>query len=622
MIPEKPATKMNKNQDKTSGLYKIAAKIIKKVKTGSSYKTQLYQAQYPNKLTLNAVLMNVFKWEKVIDVLVEKSNILEKENNMDRDLVYVFITEMMWSKFGLKGNAKNILAIKKYKNEFLKLMKENDLEKLIGSKHTKVLKPRFFRVNTLMTTIEEILEKLSKLKFNKLESPKSYAEFLELIKSDKFKAKNVFVQDVHIKELLVFNSKVKFYELEEYNNGSLIVQDKASCLAAYLLNPEPNSTVLDMCAAPGMKTSHLAAIMQNKGKLYAVDRCRNRFNIMQKMLERYMVQNVETYNMDALTFPYYDDVKYILLDPSCSGSGIVDRVWDGSSEQNQNFQTRLKKLANVHAQLLNHALKCYPKLERLVYSTCSENHEENEAVVDEALSVNGKFKLLDCTKIVKGWTNKGVPGFDCSEMCLNAVPSDDCTNGFFIAVFVRRDLEEKEVVKEEKNVEDTVVKEEENIVDEEENIADNEEEKLIENTKIINKKNKKANKSIVINTDCNVVSKSKNKKQKNIEDNVVVKEEQNIADNEEEKLIENTKIINKKNKKANKSIVINTDRNVESKSNIKKQKNIESTPKVISKNAKRRERRLKLEQSIGKNNQNTTKVKKPKKTKKLKTEEI
>ncbi|KAF0760966.1 putative 28S rRNA (cytosine-C(5))-methyltransferase [Aphis craccivora] len=413
-----------------------------------------------NKLTLNAVLMNVFKWEKVIDVLVEKSNILEKENNMDRDLVYVFITEMMWSKFGLKGNAKNILAIKKYKNEFLKLMKENDLEKLSGSKYTKVLKPRFFRVNTLMTTIEEILEKLLKLKFKKLESPKSYAEFLELIKSDKFKPKNVFVQDVHIKELLVFNSKVKFYELEEYNNGSLIVQDKASCLAAYLLNPEPNSTVLDMCAAPGMKTSHLAAIMQNKGKLYAVDRCKDRFNTMQKMLERYMVQNVETFNMDALTFPYYDDVKYILLDPSCSGSGIVDRVRNDSSQQNQNFQMRLKKLANVHAQLLNHALKSYPKLERLVYSTCSANHEENEAVVDEALSVNGKFKLLDCTKIVKGWTNKGVPGFDCSEMCLNAVPSDDCTNGFFIAVFVRRDLEEKVVVKEEKNIEDIVVKEE------------------------------------------------------------------------------------------------------------------------------------------------------------------
>lgn len=81
--------------------------------------------------------MNVFKWEKVIDVLIEKSNILEKENNMDRELVYVLITELMWSKFGLKGHAKNILAVKKYKDEFLKLMKENELEKLSTSTPTK-----------------------------------------------------------------------------------------------------------------------------------------------------------------------------------------------------------------------------------------------------------------------------------------------------------------------------------------------------------------------------------------------------------------------------------------------------------------------------------------------------
>lgn len=112
----------------------------------------------------------------------------------------------------------------------------------------------------------------------------------------------------------------------------------------------------------------------------------------------------------------------------------------------------------MHAQLLNHALKTYPNLERLVYSTCSANHEENEAVVDEALSVNGKFKLLDCVKMVKGWTNKGAPGYDCSEMCLNAVPSTDYTNGFFIAVFVRRDCEEKEGIEDISEVNESVEK--------------------------------------------------------------------------------------------------------------------------------------------------------------------
>lgn len=87
------------------------------------------------------------------------------------------------------------------------------------------MKTRYFRVNTLVTTLEDILKKLSQHKFNKLKTPKTYAEFLELIKSDKFNG-NTFVQDIHIKELLVFNSKVKFYKLEEYNNGSLIIQDK------------------------------------------------------------------------------------------------------------------------------------------------------------------------------------------------------------------------------------------------------------------------------------------------------------------------------------------------------------------------------------------------------------
>lgn len=196
----------------------------------------------------------------------------------------------------------------------------------------------------------------------------------------------------------------------------------------------------------------------------------------------------------------------------------MDRVRNDSSGQNQNFQARLKKLANVHAQLLNHALKSYPKLERLVYSTCSANHEENEAVVDEALSVNGKFKLLDATKIVKGWTNKGAPGYDCSEMCLNAVPSVDCTNGFFIAVFVRRDFEEKEVAEEEENIEDTEDVKREEVV-EDINKSQNMKNKNTESIPLVKSKNakrrerrlklEKANKTSGLQT-------AKSKKQKKI----------------------------------------------------------------------------------------------------------
>lgn len=90
-----------------------------------------------------------------------------------------------------------------------------------------VWKPRYFRVNTLLTTVEDVLKKLAELKFKQFKTPKTYAEFLKLIKSNKFIG-NSFVQDLHIKELLVFNSKVKFYNLEDYKNGNIIIQDKVS----------------------------------------------------------------------------------------------------------------------------------------------------------------------------------------------------------------------------------------------------------------------------------------------------------------------------------------------------------------------------------------------------------
>lgn len=271
--------------------------------------------------------------------------------------------------------------------------------------------------------------------------------------------------------------------------------------------------------------------------------------------------------------------------PNYNFSGIVDRVRNDSAGQNQNFQMRLKKLANVHAQLLNHALKSFPNLERLVYSTCSANHEENEAVVDEALSVNGKFKLLDCTKMVKGWTNKGAPGYDCSEMCLNAVPSVDCTNGFFIAVFVRRDFDE------EKDLNDVEEEEEEDIINDEAI----EEEKVMKDVEDVEEEN-------IINDE--VV----------IEENII--KDKNV---EEEKNIEYNEVVGKKVTKGNKR-KINIDEDEENKSKIKKTKTIEDEPLKKSKNAKRRERRLKLENSKYTDDKKTTKIKKQKKPKKVKKE--
>lgn len=273
-------------------------------------------------------------------------------------------------------------------------------------------------------------------------------------------------------------------------------------------------------------------------------------------------------------------------------AGIVDRVRNDPTQKNEHFDKRLKRLANVHAQLLNHALKSYPNLERLVYSTCSANPEENEAVVDEALSVNGKFKLLNSTKMLKGWTNKGAPGYDCSEMCLNAVPNIDCTNGFFIAIFVRRDFDETESKVEEEGDDEEVEEDEKEKEKKKEEDEEKEEEKIEkEDVKQKQKKNKKKEKR----ADTVIEKEEENPKKKQKKSKKRVKEESN-----ERMILES------------KEPKIDSDKNTLQTKSIKDNAN---TPVKKSKNVKRRERRLKLEEAKG----ITKKIKKPKK---VKTEEL
>lgn len=88
--------------------------------------------------------------------------------------------------------------------------------------------------------------------------------------------------------------------------------------------PPPGSVILDMCAAPGMKTTHLAAVLKNQGTIYAVEKDPKRFNILDKLIIDAGVTCVKTINNDVLECSAKDfpGVEYILVDPSCSGTGV------------------------------------------------------------------------------------------------------------------------------------------------------------------------------------------------------------------------------------------------------------------------------------------------------------
>lgn len=109
-----------------------------------------------------------------------------------------------------------------------------------------------------------------------------------------------------------------------------------------------------------------------------------------------------------------------------------------SESDEKKLKIRLKKLFNLQAQLLRHALTDFPFVKRVVYSTCSIHVEENEKVIEEALSYAHNFELVNCPGIFKNWQNVGSSEYSFGKKCIRTVSDSDCMNGFFIAAFERK----------------------------------------------------------------------------------------------------------------------------------------------------------------------------------------
>lgn len=190
-----------------------------------------------------------------------------------------------------------------------------------------------------------------------------------------------------------------------------------------------------MCAAPGNKTTQLASIMKNKGTIYAVDHNVDRYKHLCEVIHYKNAKCIQPIKRDALTLNDRElpKVEYVLVDPSCSGSGIMNRL-----EKTEKDPDRLYKLAGLQIKLLCHAMKNFPNAKKIVYSTCSLFPEENEEVVEVALERNPYFKLVDPRTILgeNGWNNFGSDKYkNIGKNCVYSLPDKDLTNGFFVAVF-------------------------------------------------------------------------------------------------------------------------------------------------------------------------------------------
>ncbi|XP_068629400.1 28S rRNA (cytosine-C(5))-methyltransferase [Battus philenor] len=422
--------------------YKVAANILKKVSTeGGSVKSLLYDNKLRHFRTnvLFALITETIKHAKHIESIFESSGLLEKESRLDPWLAKILTAELLFGKKALPGKSKPEQTILSYKEHFEKFSIEHEGD----LKSEAVRRPRYVRVNTNLLTTSDAIREFQDEGYHFIRCTSgSYNDFLKQIQS---LTEYDFTQDYHIKTVFVFPPGTKLHEHNLYLENKIILQDKATAMAVPLLAAPPGSTVLDMCAAPGMKTTQLAAFMKNEGKIYAVERNEQRYQTLCDFVEKTGSKCVETLHKDSLEMKRgdYDDVEYILLDPSCSGSGMDFCV------HNYIEETRLAKLTSLQEKFLKHAMNSFPKAKRIVYSTCSLYPEENERVITNIVKTSrAKWRVQDVKELLKGqWNNFGSGMYgSIGTRCLYAKPDSDFTTGFFLAVLDRdqKDVEKKE----------------------------------------------------------------------------------------------------------------------------------------------------------------------------------
>ncbi len=251
--------------------------------------------------------------------------------------------------------------------------------------------PFTIRVNTLKTSKSDLMSNLKELGFE-------------------------IEETVYDNALNILNPK-GVIDTKYFDEGHFYVQDLGSILVASFLNPRENSSLLDLCAAPGGKTTHLAELMNNTGEIIACDKSQGKIKLIQENAKRLGVKNIETRVNDArvLNKDFIDKFDYVLVDAPCSGTGLYrkkpDIKWNKDLED-------IKSLAEIQLEILDKAKDYVKDGGELLYSTCSLSKIENEDVVNKFLENNKNFKI-------KKLRNREV---------LKLFPSTDGSDGFSITL--------------------------------------------------------------------------------------------------------------------------------------------------------------------------------------------
>jgi len=231
--------------------------------------------------------------------------------------------------------------------------------------------------------------------------------------------------------------KSEISQIQEYRDGLFYIQNLSSILPVLVLDPKPEEKILDMCAAPGSKTSHIAAVTENQANIIANDSEPIRVSSLRNVLHQFGVNAKVSVNEGQIFGKRYPDhFDKILLDAPCSGEGLI--YLNGQKPLRYWNIKKVKLSSLIQRELIDSAFRALKPGGTLVYSTCTLEPEENEGVVTDLLSKHDNARIQEIPfKNIKG-TTRGITKWSGNRYhqevakTLRIIPSAEMM-GFYIA---------------------------------------------------------------------------------------------------------------------------------------------------------------------------------------------
>jgi 16S rRNA (cytosine967-C5)-methyltransferase len=225
-------------------------------------------------------------------------------------------------------------------------------------------------------------------------------------------------------EGLVLDEPFDAFASPLWEQGLFMPQSRAAMAVARIVDPQPGEAVLDLCAAPGGKTTHLAALMRGEGRVVAVERHPGRAEALRRTAGRMGAETVDVRVGDAAEPQEADVYDRVLVDPPCSDLGTLAARPDARWRKDP---VAVAELAGRQAAILAAAARAVRPGGVLVYSTCTISPAENEGRIDAFLGQHSDFAIEDPPSDVPVWDHPDVPRL------MQTLPHRDGTDGFFMA---------------------------------------------------------------------------------------------------------------------------------------------------------------------------------------------